>query len=336
MKLFVVTEGGENIGFGHVMRCKSVAAQLKAKNVSVEFIVNDDQRLDGMFNDFIVHRYSLGVESIKSILTFLDKKAVVLVDSYKLVQSDYDALARHASLLACFDDYQRLEYPAGLVINGALDAEKIDYRQRKGVEYLLGVRYAPLRDEFVNVEPKVIRDKVSNVLITMGGDDFRNLTPGVSELLSAVCPEAEIQVVIGGAFKDKEKYVTQAHSKVKYCSGINATQMRNLMQLADFAVTAGGQTLYELARVGTPALVVGVADNQKNNIAAWDSHGFIKFCGWHDDPRLWQNLKSFAKDMASAAVRKTMSNAGSALIDGQGAERIAEAIIQRMKDVGNH
>ena len=42
----------------------------------------------------------------------------------------------------------------------------------------------------------------------------------------------------------------------------------------DFAITAGGQTTYELDRCGVPMVIIQTADNQAGNI-----RGFVEFQG---------------------------------------------------------
>jgi len=40
MKVFIVTEGGKNIGFGHITRCISIYQALEKRGILPEFIVN--------------------------------------------------------------------------------------------------------------------------------------------------------------------------------------------------------------------------------------------------------------------------------------------------------
>ena len=42
MKVFIVTEGGSKIGFGHVTRCISLSEAFEEKGIFPEFIVNGD------------------------------------------------------------------------------------------------------------------------------------------------------------------------------------------------------------------------------------------------------------------------------------------------------
>ena len=52
----------------------------------------------------------------------------------------------------------------------------------------------------------------------------------------------------------------------------------------DLAISASGQTLYELACIGVPTIAIGIIDNQKNNIKNWINQGFIEYAGcWNDE-----------------------------------------------------
>ena len=62
------------------------------------------------------------------------------------------------------------------------------------------------------------------------------------------------------------------------------------MGQVDLAVSAAGQTLYELAQMGVPTIAIQVADNQKDNIEGWLKAGFIHFAGEWDDAKLVENL----------------------------------------------
>ena len=39
-RVFILTEGGKNTGFGHITRCSSLYENLKDKNIETYFIIN--------------------------------------------------------------------------------------------------------------------------------------------------------------------------------------------------------------------------------------------------------------------------------------------------------
>jgi len=43
MKVFIITEGGKNIGFGHITRCLSLYQAFEEKEIIPEFILNSDE-----------------------------------------------------------------------------------------------------------------------------------------------------------------------------------------------------------------------------------------------------------------------------------------------------
>lgn len=96
---------------------------------------------------------------------------------------------------------------------------------------------------------------------------------------------------------------------------------------ADLAVTGAGQTLYELARVGCPAVAVCVASNQEGQLAHLVKAGCARSGGSagqpEDLPELRQALLAVLPD---GEARLAMSEAGPRLVDGQGALRVAREI----------
>ncbi len=105
--------------------------------------------------------------------------------------------------------------------------------------------------------------------------------------------------------------------------------MKRLMCEADIAVSAGGQTVYELARTGTPAVVVAVADNQLKGAAGWDKAGAARFAGRWDSEDLNGALTDALTGMEDPGIRQHMALAGQSLVDGKGSERIRDYMLQK-------
>ncbi|MDQ7082428.1 MAG: hypothetical protein Q9N34_05315 [Aquificota bacterium] len=119
----------------------------------------------------------------KNNLKHIKRADVAIVDSYLAGKDIYEYVSENVKTPVYIDDYNRLEYPKGIVVNGGIHAKKLDYPKKRDVTYLLGTKYIPLRKPFWDVPEKEIREEVRNVLITFGGDDIRNLTPKVLRVL---------------------------------------------------------------------------------------------------------------------------------------------------------
>ena len=104
-----------------------------------------------------------------------------------------------------------------------------------------------------------------------------------------------------------------------------------LMVEADIAVSAGGQTLYELARVGCPTVAVRVASNQDGQLQIFAEAGFIRAVGRADDSKVITAMGDALLSMLSdPAARAAMSAAGQRVVDGQGALRVAWTILTEL------
>jgi len=306
MKVAIITEGGKNIGFGHLTRCLSLYEEFKRKKVSVSFVVNEDVTLKDRLRGKSYRTYQAGAGKIKEIIKAIEGFDVVVVDSYLLTLEDYLKIRSVTSWLICVDDNQRLDYPADMIINGAVYARELSYTRVKGRRYLLGPDFIPIRPEFSKAPKRKIKEKVGHILVTFGGDDSMSMTPKIHNFFMTQYPSVNVNVL----------------------NNKNVWEVIQLMQKADVAISAGGQTLYELACTGTPTVGICVADNQVNNLEGWEQKGFLKYCGWYDEPDLFKRLQGALTAMHDQKLREKMSRIGLRFVDGRGAQRIVAKILE--------
>ena len=95
------------------------------------------------------------------------------------------------------------------------------------------------------------------------------------------------------------------------------------------AVSAGGQTLYELACVGCPTVAIRLASNQDGQLEVFAKTGFVRAVGRAEDEHvviaMGDTVLSLLGDSKARAV---MATAGQRLVDGQGAMRVAKTIVE--------
>jgi spore coat polysaccharide biosynthesis predicted glycosyltransferase SpsG len=177
--------------------------------------------------------------------------------------------------LVTIHDYAPFAFPSHVVINGNVYAEDLDYESYYGdTEFRLGTDYLLLREEFRNLPEIEVRERVQNILVTVGGYDLRNLTLKIIEALDYIdFDEIEdqyidkenlhIDVVIGPSFDNVKEIIAEVQkSSLDISLNFNVKKMSKLMLKSDIALSSGGSTLYELAVTKTPALVLLQAENQ--------------------------------------------------------------------------
>lgn len=308
MKIAIITEGYQGTGYGHLTRCLSIYQAFEEKNIIPLYIANcDDEGKKFIPN---VNLLQLNwIENTDFLLNSIQNYDIAIIDSYLAPTELYKKIYNTVKKSVYLDDYIRLDYPPGIIINGTICAENLPYKKSKEHEYLLGINYIPLRKEFWDVEIPKRNGKIKNVLITFGAQDFRDLTPKILTYLLNQFPNYDYYVVGGKLRADEIK-----NENVHYYNSVNARQMLKLMLTVDIAITAAGQTTYELARVTLPTIAICVADNQRYNLKGWKNTGFINEEIWVDDDNLFEKVEY--------NIEKKENSQIIALVDGQGARRV--------------
>jgi UDP-2,4-diacetamido-2,4,6-trideoxy-beta-L-altropyranose hydrolase len=323
LKSTILTEGGVQSGFGQVTRCASLYQALKERGIEPRLLIKGDDSVAPVIKDqnFQLINWEERREEVYAMLAGTD---IAVIDSYRADLSFYQKASDLAKVAVYFDDTLRLDYPKGIVVNGAVGAEQLNYPQRGGLRYLLGVRFFPLRREFWDVPKKEIRRKIESVLITFGGSDERNLTPAVLKDLGMFYPDMEKIVIVGNGFKNTEDIRRAADSKTRLLEQPSGQTLLKTMLEADAAISASGQTLYELAHIGVPTVAVSVVDNQMGNVRGFLRTGIIEYAGSWEDSGLMIRIRDGIEKIRGYSVRESMKANGQKTVGSQGSREIAK------------
>jgi UDP-2,4-diacetamido-2,4,6-trideoxy-beta-L-altropyranose hydrolase len=339
-RLLVRADASTQIGVGHVMRCLALcqawqdlggeagfaAAQMPAgledRLKEERLILHPLEVVGGTLED--------GQLTVKLARSW--EAEWVVLDGYQF-SGCFQRLLKDAGLrLLVIDDYGHAEHCwADVVLNQNLHAREGLYRKREPrVRLLLGPRYAMLRREFWKWSswPRTIPEVAGKLLVTLGGSDPDNGTLKVVRALAELGAEQlETVVVVGGsnphlsALRDA---VAALALPIRVATDV--TDMAELMAWADLAVAGAGSTSWELAFMGLPALVLILADNQADVAAGLAAHGVARDLGWHttlDIPTLADAIGNLVRDRAG---RQMLSERGRQLVDGQGGQRVIQAL----------
>ncbi len=311
------------MGFGHATRCLSLYQAVELLGGSSLFIVKGDKSIENVLKGtkYQIFDWISGWKGTKELLKGFD---LVVLDSYLADRDIYEDISRLIRTKLYIDDYLRLEYPPGILLNGNIYAKDLPYPKKQGLVYLLGLEYLPLRRAFWSVKPKYYRKNLKKVLITFGGDDLRNMTPKVIKALQEVYPSLELLVVVGGGFKGVEEIERLRNSNLRLFYKVDGEGMKSLMLDADIAISAGGQTTYELTRVGVPSILVAVAENQLLNCLSSQKKGIALYAGWWQDDKLLEKIIHYVELLRDKGTRERMGKLSRKTLDGKGALRVVE------------
>lgn len=333
-KLIVITEGGKNIGFGHITRTISLTTNFLPYGYDVEFIINGDNSLKELVKYYDNQIFNW-LENKQRLLDTLKNCSLILLDSTLIEDSQIKQLESLSIPIVFIDDErQRNILEKGFVVDWTVfrDNDLTFLNRKENITYFLGSLFTPLRKEFCNAELNRINQNVSKIIVTFGGLDIRNLTPMILKLLNKSFPNINKDIIIGAGFSNIEEIKKNITRNTNLIYNATAQDMINTMQTSDIAIAAGGQTLYELAKIGLPTIGILVVDNAKDDTLGWSKTGFLKYVGSFDEPQLRKNIIKEISNLSSYNTRIEMQKNARNHISQNGGELLVNEIIKVLND----
>lgn len=321
MNLYLFTEGGGSAGYGHLTRCLSIYEGALERGLKPLIVVNIQGDINNILPSYTYIEKNW-FEDFKPVEQHFELD-IAIIDSYKVNFSILEKISKTFESTAYIDDTNRITYPQGTIINGSIGAPKLNYAFNADNNYLLGIKYQPIRSEFINIKPIKIHKHIRKVFISFGGTDIRNLTEKCIDYVNDIIPEAETFVLKGGSID------YQSSNKNRIYSNLGVNELLAVISQCDLAIIAGGQMMYEMARQGLPTIAIKVIDNQKTNLIGWEDSGFLtKAIDWTNLSRHTLNEK--INELISQEERKKRSQIGYTEMDGKGVFRILDYLLDNI------
>lgn len=328
MKVKIFTEGGAKYGLGHISRCSALYDELNRRGIFVELIIQDNgESIEDclMLNNRIVEITDW--QSEKYLKQTIEQNDYCIVDSYCASLENYETISKIAHRAMYIDDYGRLDYPEGIIVNPSLYVEDNLYKFTNNHKYLLGAEYIILRSAFVDQSPRKINKNVKEVLITMGGSDPCHLIPLIMELLCQKYSEIKFNVVLGNSFDDSDLINTK-YKNVEYFYNASAIEMRDLMLKSDIAITSAGQSIFELIALKKPFVAIKIAENQEKNVKSLKRVFLKELLIDYKKSDFFKELIRAFRLIISYETRQNMFKSVYSLVDTHGANRIVDVLLE--------
>ena len=271
--------------------------------------------------------------------------------------------------MAYLDDVLSFPYPVDILVNyNAYASQELYDTLYVGSEVdkprmVLGATYAPLRSMFCGVAKKIQPEVVRNILISTGGSDELHLSLSLIEKI--VSGRNDDKASNKDGYKNSEKYVYHfligamnadkeaIHRLASEVDNVvlheNVTNMRELIDSCDLAISAAGSTMYEIAACGVPLITYSLADNQIPGGQEFERLGMGVYIGDLRDPKsidpklvMSGVLDSGACERILSAVdeladdydkRVAMGKRMQEMIDGLGADRMIEELLKGKRQI---
>ncbi|MBV5278004.1 MAG: hypothetical protein J0647_03020 [Campylobacteraceae bacterium] len=307
LKIAFYTEAGTQRGMGHLVRCYSLYEEFKRYGINGSFFLDSDIDFSYKFSDlhpFIWDEFRID-----------DTYDIVVIDSYEASIDIYNTIAKAVRVPVFIDDYGRLEYPKGVIINFAPDAQKLFFRDKNPENmYLLGVDYVPIRREILTVNPK----KQPQIFIMLGGNDIFNVSQMILEALQDI--DLKKVVVVNNASIAE---TLRTYENVTVLHKPSDEELIFEMARSSLAISTASMSVYELAYFTIPTIIVALSENQKIGSIQLLSHHLAAYLIDVTDGHWITDLYKYVTSLNSENIHPT--------IDGKGRERIVKFIIEMVK-----
>jgi spore coat polysaccharide biosynthesis predicted glycosyltransferase SpsG len=328
MKVSIITEGNNKTGYGHITRCLSLYQAFEVRNIIPAFYVNGDEVAASYLSET---NYEIinWIENQDTLFRKIHNSDVVIVDSYLAPQEFYNRISLVTPHPVFVDDIVRLDYPGGIILNGSISAESLGYVPRAERTLLLGTKYASIRKEFWEVGERPFRLDIQNVILTFGGQDIENFTPRILRLFVRNFPNVKKRVIVGSGFTNKDQIEEAKDENTEIYISPPPQELVKLMYDSDLAVTTGGQSIVELARIGIPTIAISVAENQTIHMNGWFKEKFLQAELSHTQPNLESRILLLINNLRKKQPREIISKIGRQKVDGGGAKRVVQYLVDR-------
>ncbi len=336
------------IGHGHLMRCLTLAHNLQASGAQVYFICADtsDAAHDlidtAQFNLQVIPAGLSAQADAQQCINVLKRTHPdwVILDHYDL-GPNWQAACHQAlpdTKILAFEDIPGRAHNADMVLDPTYGRTSAEYAAlvRPDTRLLLGTEYALLSDHFAALRPQSLarratplEGKTFQVMISLGGGEtsYAILECLKSLALAALPPQTTVTLLLGGG--QAERALIDETARALPCPVDIFEHRRDMAQLmanTDLVIGAAGGTSWERCCLGVPAILLELADNQKDIIKCLTAQG----AAWHTDisaSAIAQKLNAVLDDPACLPAA---SIAAAGLCDGQGAARVRREMLTQL------
>lgn len=243
-RVLLRASSGPRIGLGHVMRSRAVAEEVRDLGGEALLVVDDREsaarlRAEG---------FEVATAAERPEWTQL-RAAGAWVDGFVDWSEDLRALARRGTPAYLVENRTPAREWAPFVVYPALHHEPDAWDRAHAARVLAGAEWIPLSRAVRAARTGVERDV--DLLVTFGGSDPLRSTERV---LAALPDGLRLAVSVGPHMEERRAAIARAAEGE--CVLESGEALAPWMARSRAAITALGTTLYELAYLGTPALIL--------------------------------------------------------------------------------
>jgi spore coat polysaccharide biosynthesis predicted glycosyltransferase SpsG len=326
----VLCEAAQATGLGHFVRSMALVTELARRGADLHVLLRPDVLPSARADAAAVGSVHVGDWADAPGLA-ARLGADVVVDSYRVGGPEIEELsracARAGRQLVVIDDLADRDFPADVVVNQNLGAERLTYPRAARV--LAGPRHALLRPDFPAgraaglASAELLPDQPRRVLVLFGGTDASGTAQTAALAALAAFPDAAVRVVLPVPQAPRPELLAEARATVLR----PLATVHEEMLAADLVVSAGGTTLWELCCLARAVAVVAVADNQVPTYDEMAAGGHVLPAGRRPETAPAVLAARLAELVAPPGTLRRVARSAATVTDGAGCARVADVLL---------
>jgi len=371
VKVVFRADASIQIGTGHVMRCLTLAEELRRQGHECLFICraheghlgdlisekgfelhllanSEPQEKSADYGPQLAHAEWLGctwqkdAEQVRSILN-QEQTSWLVVDHYALDANWEREVANAVGQIMVIDDLADRQHSCLLLLDQTFGRKPSDYFHWTpgACVQLCGAQYALLRTEFQEWRERSLErreaGKLGHIFVNLGGVDKDNITSRVLIALKACgLPSKTRFTVIMGSTAPWIDHVTALAAEMPWPTEVKVgvSNMAEVMASSDLAIGAAGSTIWERSCLGLPSFMVVIADNQTFAAKQLAQTGALEILTLDCD--FEQSIVELIRNYQSpVGALRTMSLAAASITKGNGVSMVVKQL-RRMGDINDN
>jgi UDP-2,4-diacetamido-2,4,6-trideoxy-beta-L-altropyranose hydrolase len=341
-RILFLADAGPQVGGGHVMRCLTLARALTARGAECAFVESRAaapilRRFGWPAQTLLAMAATEGTEGLFAYarqFAEMFQPDLVVIDHYGASDGDEASLRRELRHIVVIDDLAGRAHHCDLLVDPSYGRRPEAYRTLtpSHCRLLTGPAYALVRPEFASARQRALSRRAKHgptarALISLGLTDVGSITERVVEALLPVLGEMRLDVTLGAAAPSLEPLAALSETDRRVRLWIDTDEMASLMADADAAIGAGGSSVWERATVGLPSITLILADNQRDMAERMAEAGLTLALDATTPDFAARLAEAWSELAADREQRWRLAERAAEVCDGQGAERVAEAVL---------
>ena len=270
-RIVLRADGWQKIGMGHIYNCITMAFSLIGHEVLLVTREDCSEGLEKIKTTNLPYRTIKSDEDIDDLVREFQPD-IWVNDCLNTTQAYMKHLKKMVPRVVSIEDLGAGTAYADAVINALYEGGQTDCPAT-----YTGERYVCLRSEFQMEKPKAFSTKVKNILVMFGGTDPSNLNRKLyksARNITASCEDVSFHFVTGLGYDHETNGILTRQQERIYVHS-NVLKVTEYMKKADLAVSSQGRTVYELACMGVPSIILAQNEREMTHTFATMKNGFI-------------------------------------------------------------